>query len=83
MSKTDKKTEIIADQLIISKDQNTVTYLGHTATFKPYKSNRNTCTKCWFHRFTAACWIVPCSALERDGYQEGIFTIQEMPEIKK
>lgn len=70
------------EQLIISEDQNTVKYQGHTCTFKPYKSNRNTCTKCWFHRFSAACGKVPCSALERDDQQTGIFTIQEMPEIK-
>lgn len=70
------------EQLIISEDQNTVTYEGHTCTFKPYKSNRNICTKCWFNRFSAACGEVPCSALERGDQQAGIFTIQEMPEIK-
>lgn len=70
------------EQLIISEDQNTVTYEGHTCTFKPYKSNRNTCTKCWFHRFPSACEKAPCMGMDRNDNEGGIFTIQEMPEIK-
>lgn len=71
------------EQLIISEDQNTVTYGVHTATFKHDKSSRTSCTKCWFNRFPTACEKVPCIASDRDDGLTGIFTIQEMPEIKK
>lgn len=71
------------EQLIISEDQNTVTYEGHTATFKARKIKRNHCSKCWFNRFPSACEQAPCIAQHRKDRQEGIFTIQEIPEIKK
>ncbi len=71
------------EQLIISEDQNTVTYEGHTATFKPCNNATMTsCSKCCFFEFIL-CKEAPCVASERKDRQEGIFTIQEIPEIKK
>lgn len=84
MSKTDKKTEIIADQLIISEDQNTIAYKSCIATFKPIREvTKNTCSHCWFDRFPEACSLNICSSSFRKDEREGIFTIQEMPEIIK
>ena len=68
------------EQLIISEDQNTVTYDGITATFKPIsKVTKNTCSHCWFDRFPEACSLNICSSSFRKDEREGIFTIQEMP----
>lgn len=71
------------EQLIISDDQNTVTYMGCTATFKPIgKVTKNSCRHCWFDRFPGACSTEICSSSFRKDGREGVFTVQEMPVIK-
>jgi hypothetical protein len=71
------------EQLIISDDQNTVTYGGITATFKPVnKVTKNTCRHCWFDRFPGVCSTNICSSSLRKDGREGVFTVQEMPVIK-
>lgn len=75
-----------SNELVISDDQNTVTYMGCTATFKPIsKVTKNSCRHCWFDRFPGfpgACSPDICSASLRKDGREGVFTIQEMPAVK-
>ncbi len=67
-------------ELVISDDQNTVSYGGITATFKPVnKVTKNTCRHCWFDRFPGACSTNICSSSLRKDGREGVFTVQEMP----
>lgn len=70
-------------KIVISDDQNTVSYDGITATFKPVnKVTKNTCRHCWFDRFPGACSTFICSSTLRKDGREGVFTVQEMPVIK-
>lgn len=70
-------------ELVISDDQNTVSYGGITATFKPIgKVTKNSCRHCWFDRFPGACSTNICSSSLRKDGREGVFTVQEMPVIK-
>ena len=70
-------------KIVVSDDQNTVSYGGITATFKPVnKVTKNTCRHCWFDRFPGACSTFICSSSLRKDGREGVFTVQEMPVIK-